>query len=246
MLSVKNLTKNYGKLLACNNVSFEIPENSVNLLVGPNGAGKSTLIKSMLGLLRATGEVTIAGHDKNSLEAKRLTGYVPEIPELYSLLTVEEHMEFVARVYKVDDWEAKTADLFRRFDLDGKRRKLVSQLSKGMRQKLSICTAVLPRPALLLVDEPLIGLDPMAIKEAKKLFKELAASGTTLLISTHILDTVDELWDRILIMKDGYLKAVADRAWLEQQGQSLEDFFFEKAAEKPILEEDVLHQEKEV
>ena len=74
MLSVRNLTKNYGKLLACNNISFEIPENSVNLLVGPNGAGKSTLIKSMLGLLRATGEVTIAGHDKNSLEAKRLTG----------------------------------------------------------------------------------------------------------------------------------------------------------------------------
>lgn len=245
MLRVQNLTKNYGKLLACNNISFEIPENSVNLLVGPNGAGKSTLIKSILGLLRSTGEVTIAGHDKNSLEAKRLTGYVPEIPELYPLLTVEEHMEFVARIYKVDNWEAKTKELFARFDLDDKRQKLGSQLSKGMRQKLSLCTAVLPHPALLLVDEPLIGLDPIAIKEAKNLFKELAASGTTLLISTHILDTVDELWDRILIMKDGYLKAVAERAWLEQQGQSLEDFFFEKAAEKPVYEEDVLTQDEE-
>lgn len=226
MLHVSSLSKSYGKLLANDNIHFHLPENQVALLVGPNGAGKSTLLKCIVGLLRYAGKVTIAGHDNKSVEAKRLIGYVPEIPHLYPLLTVEEHLEFIARVYKLKDWEAEAEAWLSRFELIPHRKKLGVALSKGMQQKVSLCTALLPKPKLLLFDEPMIGLDPKAIKELKLVFEELTEAGHALLVSTHILDSVDEIWDQVLVMQGARLLSTAFRTDLDAQGKSLEDFFF--------------------
>lgn len=226
MLEVSHVTKRYKKLVANNDLSFSIPEGNTALLVGPNGAGKSTLFKSIMGLLRYDGRITLYDRLNKTVEAKRQLGYVPEIPALYPLLTVQEHMEFVARLYKVDDWEARAARLLERFEMDDKKDKLGSELSKGMQQKVSICTALLPKPKLILFDEPMIGLDPHAIKELKNVFSELKAEGSSLFISTHILGSVDEIWDSVMIMMNGNLVSVETRENLDRQGKNLEDLFF--------------------
>lgn len=228
MLNIQNVTKRYGKVLANQNINLYIPEKSVALLVGPNGAGKSTLIKCIAGLLRYEGEITIHDYPNKSSEAKRILGYVPEMPHLYPLLTIAEHLEFIARVYKLsDDWRVRAEELLKRFDLEDKKDKLGGTLSKGMQQKLSICLALLPEPEFLIFDEPLIGLDPHAIKELKTVFHELVEKGHSLLISTHILDTVDELWNKVFILEEGRLIAQGDRTELAGLGKSLEDFFFD-------------------
>lgn len=227
MLEIINVTKTYGKVIANDHVSGTIPENTVALLVGPNGAGKSTLLKSIMGLLRYRGEIRLSGHDAKSVEAKRLLGYVPEIPEPYPLLTIAEHMEMIARLYKLSDWEVKADQLLRRFELDDKKDKLGGELSKGMQQKISICTAMLPDPQYILFDEPLVGLDPFAIAEVKKMFRELAAGGRSLLISTHILDTVDDLWDKVMIMDGGRIVLEMTKPELDARGETLEQLFFQ-------------------
>lgn len=226
MLEVSHVTKRYKKLVANHDLSFMIPEGNTALLVGPNGAGKSTLFKCIMGLLRYDGRIMLNGHPTKSVEAKRQLGYVPEIPALYPLLTVQEHMEFMARLYKVEDWEARAAGLLDRFEMSDKKNKLGSELSKGMQQKVSICAALLPKPALVLFDEPMIGLDPHAIKELKSVFNELKAEGSSLFISTHILDSVDEIWDSVMIMMEGNLVSYETRENLDSQGRSLEDLFF--------------------
>lgn len=226
MLEVSHVTKRYKKLVANNDISFRIPEGNTALLVGPNGAGKSTLFKSIMGLLRYDGRITLNGNSNKSVAAKQQLGYVPEIPALYPLLTVAEHMEFMARLYKVEDWEERSRQLLDRFEMTDKKNKLGSELSKGMQQKVSICAALLPKPALILFDEPMIGLDPHAIKELKSVFGELKAEGSSLFISTHILDSVDEIWDSVMIMMNGSLVTFETRENLDSQGRTLEDLFF--------------------
>lgn len=226
MLEVSHVSKRYKKLIANKDLNFMIPEGETALLVGPNGAGKSTLFKCIMGLLRYEGRITVNGKLNKSVEAKQELGYVPEIPALYPLLTVQEHMEFVARLYKVENWESRAADLLERFEMADKKEKLGSELSKGMQQKVSICTALLPEPKLILFDEPMIGLDPHAIKELKAVFSELKAKGSSLLISTHILGSVDEIWDRVMIMMNGSMLSVESREHLDSQGRTLEDLFF--------------------
>jgi len=226
VLTVNNLTKKYGKVLANDNISFSIPDGSVTALLGPNGAGKSTIIKSVMGFLKYQGTIMVDGYFNKTLEAKRIMGYIPEIPALYPNLTVMEHMEFIARAYRLKDYKGYAEELLERLELSDKKKKFGDELSKGMQQKLSICCGMLPRPKIVLFDEPMIGLDPHAIKELKNIFVEMRESGCSLLISTHMIDSVDMLWDRTLIMQNG--KAMADvcRSQLEQSGQSLEDLFF--------------------
>ncbi len=226
MLKVEHLTKKYGKVFATRDVSFELPDGSITVLLGPNGAGKSTVIKSVIGFLKYEGIVTVNGLYNKSVEAKRLLGYIPELPSLYPNLTVGEHMEFIARAYRLTDYKAYKDELLERFELSDKVKKFGDELSKGMQQKLSICCALLPKPQIMLFDEPMIGLDPHAIKELKDLFAELRAGGASLLISTHMIDSVDMLWDRTIIMKDGEVKAEVDRRDVEERGVSLEDLFF--------------------
>ena len=223
MLKVDHVTKKYGKLVAVNDVSFEIGGGEIAVLLGPNGAGKSTIIKCITGLLRFDGEILIDGEKNKSLEAKRRLGYVPEMPAVYDMLTVGEHLDFMLRAYKMED-DGTANQLLKRFELFDKKDKLGKELSKGMQQKLSICCALVHRPTVVIFDEPMVGLDPHAIKQLKDVFRELKDAGAVVLISTHMLDSVEDYWDKAYIMKDGAF--CAEKAWGDTDGQSLEELFF--------------------
>lgn len=227
MISVQNVTKTYGKVKANDNISFEVENGKIAVLLGPNGAGKSTIIKCITGLLRFSGKITVCGYDNKSLEAKRLLGYVPEIPAIYDLLTVREHLEFIARAYELSDYEKDIDLLLTKFELMDKKDKLGKELSKGMQQKLSICCAVLPKPRVLIFDEPLVGLDPHAIKELKNLFLEMKEAGTSVLISTHMLDSVEDYWDVAHIMINGKFAVTKYSDDPSLKEESLSDLFFE-------------------
>ena len=231
MLQVTNLTKRYEGALAVDNLSFTVNSGEIAVLLGPNGAGKSTTIKSIMGLLKFQGRITVDGMDNKTVQAKRLSGYVPEAPALYDLLTVAEHLEFIARAYNIRDWQGRADDLLRRFDLDDKRDKVGKELSKGMQQKVSICCALLPQPRMVLFDEPMIGLDPKAIKELKGVFAQLRAQGCAVIISTHIIDSVEGLWDHVLIMDRGRVVLSRTRAEAESADESLESVFFRVTGE---------------
>lgn len=229
MLRVRGLTKKFGKKYANKDVSFDLNEGDIGILLGPNGAGKSTAIKCILGLLHFDGEVKIGGYPARSPEARRILGYVPEFPSLYEMLTVKEHFEFVTRAYKLDRVQAmKDAEtLMERFRLTEVQDVLCKDLSKGMQQKVSIICAILPHPQLLLLDEPMLGLDPHAIKELRSLVCELAEHGVAVLISTHMISTVEGIWEKAYIMAKGrviscHKKSEMIGAWAE----SLERIFF--------------------
>ena len=145
MLHVSHVTKKYGKLIACNDVSFELTPGSVTVLLGPNGAGKSTLMKSAIGFLKYDGNITVGGIPNKTTDAHRQLGYIPELPSLYPNLTVSEHMEFVARAYRLTDYKEYANELLDRFELSDKKRKFGDELSKGMQQKLNLCLGLLKR-----------------------------------------------------------------------------------------------------
>ena len=226
MLEVSHLTKRYGKVLACNDLSFTLQPGTVTVLLGPNGAGKSTLMKSVIGFLRYEGRISVDGHPNKTPEARRLLGYIPELPTLYPNLTVTEHLEFLARAYRLKDYKPRIQALLEQFELADKGKKFGDELSKGMQQKLNLCLGLLPQPQMLLMDEPMIGLDPHAIKELKQTIEKMAAEGKTVLVSTHIIDSVDMLWDRTLIMQNGVIRADVKRTELAEAGQRLEDLYF--------------------
>lgn len=225
MIKANHVTKKYGKLLANDRVSLEVSQGEIAVLLGPNGAGKSTLIKSICGLLRFDGSILIDGHENHSVQAKRLLGYIPEIPALYPMLTVSEHLEFIARAYKLQTWQERAEQLLERFELADKQKKLGKELSKGMQQKVSICCAVLPEPKAIIFDEPLVGLDPHGIRELKGLIRELKEAGCAMIISTHMIESIEENWDRTYIMMKGQVAYVSSREALEH-GENLEKIYF--------------------
>lgn len=226
MLTVNDLTKQYDKTLAVNGISFEVGDGEIAVLLGPNGAGKSTTIKCIAGMLRYKGGVEICGHPNKSIKAKQTFGYVPETPALYEMLTVYEHLVFIAHAYGIKDYQEKARQLLERLDLSDKQDKLGKELSKGMQQKVSICCALLIDPRVALFDEPMIGLDPKAIKALKEMVLELKGRGCSIIISTHLIDSVNDIWDKVLIMKDGNIVMSRLRQELEQSGESLEEIFF--------------------
>ncbi|QAA30866.1 ABC transporter ATP-binding protein [Clostridium manihotivorum] len=232
MLEVINLNKKYNKLEAAKNINFTINKGEIAVLVGPNGAGKSTTLKSIAGLLKYDGEIKICGKINKTPDGKRLFGYIPELPSLYPLLTVEEHIHFIARAYGIKSYEDKAEKLLTIFDMSDKKEKLAQELSKGMQQKVSIICGLITNPQVILFDEPMIGLDPKAIKELKNLICELRDEGASILISTHLLDSMEELWDRILIMKNGEIVVSKTKNEFNEADESLEDIFFEFTEEK--------------
>ncbi len=229
MLEIKGLTKKYDKITAVDDANLLAEAGTISILLGPNGAGKSTMMKCIIGVLRYDGDILVCGKDNKTQEARKLLAYVPEVPALYDLLTPMEHMEFIAKAYDVENWEVKAQALLERFNLLEHRTKIGSELSKGMSQKVSICCALLIDSKVILFDEPMIGLDPAAIRELKKVFVELREQGKAVFISTHIIDSVKELWDKAYIMHKGNVeKTLSSR---ETGSDSLERIFFEVTGE---------------
>ena len=226
MLNVTNVSKRYDNTTAVDNISFYVNDGEIAVLLGPNGAGKSTSMKCVVGLLKYDGEIEICGYINKSLEAKKLFAYVPETPSMYDMLTVYEHLEFIAGAYKIKDYKEKVEVLLERFELADKRDKLGKELSKGMQQKVSICCALLTEPKVILFDEPMVGLDPKAIKELNIVFLELKQTGCSIVISTHIINSVEDIWDRALIMKDGRIVMSRTKQELLDRNESLEEMFF--------------------
>lgn len=224
MIEVMNVTKRYGSFKAADNVSLTALPGNVTVLLGPNGAGKSTTIKSIANLLQFEGKVNICGFPNDTVEAKQCFGYIPEMPVLYDLFTIDEHIDFIARAYRKKDYQALADQYLTLFDLQDKRKKMAKELSKGMKQKLSMMLALIIEPKALLVDEPMIGLDPASIEETLHLFTRLKQQGCAIFISTHIIDVIDDLWDEAYIMNKGQIIQKVSRKDIGEE--SLKDIFF--------------------
>jgi ABC-2 type transport system ATP-binding protein len=237
MLDVCNLVKRYGRFRAVDNLSFHVHPGEIVGLVGPNGAGKTTVLRCCVGILRPTeGHILIGGHDtvREEHAARNLIAFVPEMPALYPLLTIEEQIEFIARTYGPlpPDFSRQREQLLRRFDLWSQRRKLTMNLSKGMRQKTALVAAFLHQARLLLLDEPLIGVDPAGIRQLKELAFEARADGGAVVVSTHLLDTAERLCDRIIVLQGGHKRAEGSLSELRstrahQHNATLEEIFLE-------------------
>jgi ABC-2 type transport system ATP-binding protein len=235
MLEVEGLEKAYGEVKAVQGLSFQVAPGEVLGLVGPNGAGKTSTLRCLAGILPpSAGRVAVAGHDLASapVEAKRALAFLPDEPRLFEYLTVWEHLNFVARLYGVADWEARARTLLEEMELAGKEKALPGELSRGMKQKLSIACGFLHSPGLILLDEPLTGLDPLGIRRMKASLRQRAEAGAALVLSSHLLPLVEELCHRILVIAGGRavaLGTLADiRARLsdsEGAGASLEELF---------------------
>ncbi|MDE8329922.1 ABC transporter ATP-binding protein [Erysipelothrix rhusiopathiae] len=229
MINVKNMTKKYGHKVAANNVSLIANPGEITVLLGENGAGKSTTIKSIIGLLEYEGEISICGYDNHSVEAKKRFGYIPEVPVLYDLLTVQEHIDFIGHAYDVNNYKDLAAEYLELFRLDSKRDTIAKELSKGMRQKLSMILALITKPKAILVDEPMMGLDPQSIEDTLKLLKDLKDKGTSVLLSTHVIDIVSDVWDRAYIMKNGHV--ICEVLRKDIKDKSLKEIYFEVGKE---------------
>ncbi|MEO1530126.1 MAG: ABC transporter ATP-binding protein [Planctomycetota bacterium] len=236
MIAIDNFVKQYGEFVAVDGVSFSVPKGAVAALVGPNGAGKTTTIRTLCGILRPTaGTLRVADADVSTepLTVKQRTAYVPDDPPLFDALTVNEHLQFIGQAYRVDDWQAKADHWFDELDLTDKKFTLASELSRGMRQKVAIACAYVRDPDVLLLDEPMTGLDPPSIRKLKESIAEQGKRGATCLISSHLLSLVEDLCDHlVLIRKGAVLFCGSMRQAREEFGgetQSLEEVFFRLA-----------------
>ncbi len=206
LLEVSGLSKRYGNLVAVDGVTFSVAPGEVLGLVGPNGAGKTTTLRCAAGILPAgAGRVAIAGHDvaREPVLAKQQLAFLPDEPRLFDYLTVREHLNFTARLYRVADWESLVGPLLAELELDGKEKALPGELSRGMKQKLAIACAFLHSPRVILLDEPLTGLDPIGIRRMKASLKKRSEEGAALVLSSHLLPLVEELCDRVLVIAHG-------------------------------------------
>ncbi|HEY9478798.1 MAG TPA: ABC transporter ATP-binding protein [Gemmatimonadaceae bacterium] len=230
---MRGLTKLYGDFVAVNDLSFSVAPGEVLGLVGPNGAGKTSTLRSLCGIIRPTsGEIHIGGHDleREPVKAKAALAFIPDEPYLFEYLTVEEHLRFTGRIYEVSDVAERIPPLLAELELTDKRRALPGELSRGMRQKLAIACGLLHQPRALILDEPLTGLDPAGMRKMKSTIIARAEAGAAVVLSSHLLQLVEELCTRILIIHGGRLVAigalsdiVAERPQLA--GRGLEEIF---------------------
>jgi ABC-2 type transport system ATP-binding protein len=206
MISVRALTKLYGDFAAVRDVSFDVGAGEILGLVGPNGAGKTTTLRCLAGIIApSNGAVTIANHDiqKDPIPAKRALAFIPDEPHLFDYLSVEEHLRFIARLYGVADVETRIGPLLDELELGDKRRSLPGELSRGMRQKLAIACGLLHDPSVLILDEPLTGLDPAGMRRMRATVTARAARGTSVILSSHLLNLVEELCTKLLVLRQG-------------------------------------------
>src|SRR5213593_4656072 len=212
-ISVQSLTKHYGTLVALDNVSLDIGSGEIFGLLGPNGAGKSTLLKTLVGILRPTsGTIRVKGYDivKDPEMAKRIIGYLPENPSLYTGLTTQEFLEFVGKIRGVDydNLILRISEALKSFSLEEKRNSLVGSLSKGMKQKVAIIATSLHTPEVLVLDEPLTALGPKTRVSVKDWIASQTKRGVTTILSTHDLDVAQDYADMIAIIDKGKIVAI--------------------------------------
>jgi ABC-type multidrug transport system ATPase subunit len=228
-LAVSGLVKRFGKKTAIDDLSFAVAGGEIVALLGPNGAGKSTTFACLAGLARPdAGTIRFDGRLLES-DRGRTVAVIPETPDVYPLLTVWEHLVFVARLCRLDaGWEARGEALLARFAMLDERDTVGNALSKGMRQKTLIAATVLAGTPVLLLDEPMIGLDPRGQRELREMLTELRSAGKALMISTHQLESAEALSDRILVLNHGKLVASGTVEELRaHRTGSLEDIFLE-------------------
>jgi ABC-2 type transport system ATP-binding protein len=240
MVQVEGLTKLYGEFTAVNELSFSIQPGEVVGLVGPNGAGKTTTLRCLAGIIPPTrGTVRVCGHDlaHEAMAAKKQLAFFTDEPRLFDYLTVWQHLNFVARIYQVADYENIGKELLEELELANKREALPGELSRGMKQKLAIACGLLHSPRMIFFDEPLTGLDPIGIRRMKNSILKRAREGAAIIISSHLLHLVEEISSRILILKDGRkvidgtLAEVALKFSGSTGDDSLEEIFFRATAE---------------
>lgn len=236
MIEIDDLTMDYGSLRALDGLTINIPQGEFFAFLGPNGAGKTTAIKLLTGLMRPVrGSVKLCGYDvqKEPLKAKAVLGYVPDVAVFYEKLTAVEFMRFIADIFEMDEAlaEERAADLFKKFHLDHYAHQRIENLSHGTRQRLAITSALLHEPKVFVIDEPMVGLDPIHARVVKQELKERSRAGMTILMSTHLLNIAEELADRIGILHKGKLIALGTMQELQSMrasnGKRLEELFLE-------------------
>jgi len=241
MIVLENLTKRYGNTLAVNGLSVSVPAGQIFGFIGPNGAGKTTTIKMMGGLLAPTsGSVNICGINMaaHPERAKVKIGFIPDRPYLYEKITAMEFLRFTAELYNVDGtgFVNRAEEKLHLFSLLDWADELIESFSHGMKQRLIMAAALLHNPEVIIVDEPMVGLDPVAIRMVKNLFKQLAAEGAAIFMSTHTLQVAEDVCDRIGVIHKGALLATGTTDELKQkaslQDAALEDVFIKLTAER--------------
>ena len=245
-IEVRNLSKRFGDALAVDDVSFALAPGEVVGFLGPNGAGKTTTMRVLTGFLPATeGTVRIAGHDvvRSPLDARRAIGYLPETPPLYPEMTVAAYLRYVTALKDVPRRERKPAidRALERCGLTVQRNHVIRSLSKGYRQRVGLAQAIVHQPAVLVLDEPTVGLDPIQIREIRSVIAELAAPGAgerrqTVILSTHILPEVEAICDRVILMNHGRKAVDQPIGELMAGGRSLEEVFTRVTSLDPSLE----------
>jgi ABC-2 type transport system ATP-binding protein len=211
MIQVENLTKVYGTVVAVQDLSFRVGPGEILGLVGPNGAGKTTTLRSLAGIIPPTrGTIRIAGHDlsREAIQAKAALAFIPDEPQLFEYLTVTEHLQFTARLYRQPSALSQLDSLLAELELTDKRTALSSELSRGMKQKLAIACGLLHQPTVLMLDEPLTGLDPVGIRRMKRTIAKRAQAGAAVILSSHLLQLVEELCTHVLIIQGGHRVAL--------------------------------------
>lgn len=240
MLKLEGLRKRYGGFVAVDDLNLHIPPGTLFGFLGPNGAGKTTTMKMIVGLIRPTaGRVLVDGLDvvKQPIEARRRIGYIPDRPNLYERLSALEYLYFIAGLYALPKAETvrRAPELLTLFGLGHKMDHLVESFSHGMKQRLVMASVLLHRPRLLVVDEPMVGLDPQGARLLKEVLRHEVGQGLTVMLSTHTLEVADEVCDQVAVIHHGQLIAQGTPAALRTQvgaeGEKLEEVFMRLTAE---------------
>jgi ABC-2 type transport system ATP-binding protein len=244
MIRIINLRKQYGRLAAVDNLNIEVAPGEIFGFLAPNGAGKTTTIRVMMGILRASsGRVILGGHDveQEPQQAKAIAGFIPDRPFIYEKLSGKEFLTFIAKLHRMESARLRRRidELLEYFELANWQDELVEGFSHGMKQRLVLCAALVHEPRILIVDEPMVGLDPKGARTIKDLFRSLAKNGTTVFLSTHSISVAEEVCHRIGIIQKGHLIASGTMADIYRltrgHDSNLEDVFLELTQQQADL-----------
>lgn len=241
MIVLDDVTKRYGTLTAVDGISLFVKAGEIFGLIGPNGAGKTTTLRLIGGIiLPDRGRIIVDGISllENPVDAKKIMGFIPDRPYVYEKLTGREFMRFIADIYRLDRGRAseRASQLLEMFGLDGRQHDLIESYSHGMKQRLVVASALLHDPRIIIVDEPMVGLDPAGIRLVREVLREEAAKGKTVFLSTHTLSLAEELCDRIGIIHRGKILAIGTMEELKNMvkagAENLEDIFLKLTTEE--------------